>query len=86
MEMKIGLSIKLIKTEQATFTLDGGTGIDGVIEVYRNGKRVAKADYYGKDDNEILTLTLTKGTYYIKVRDRQGHASFVPYALSVKLK
>ncbi len=77
---------KAAKTEQATLTLDGGTGIDGVIEVYRNGKRIAASDYYGTDDNEVLSLTFTKGTYYIKVRDRQGHASFAPYTLSVKLK
>ena len=74
------------KTEQATLTLDAEAGIDGVIEVYRNGKRVVKSDYYGKNDNETLTLKLIKGNYYIKVRDRQGNASFNPYTLSVKLK
>ena len=73
-------------TEQATFTLNAGVGIDGVIEVYRNGKRVAKSDYYGKNDNEIVSINLTKGKYYIKVRDAQGHTSFNPYTLTVKLK
>ena len=48
------------KTEQATITLDAGNGIDGVIEVYRNGKRVAKSDYYGKNDNETLYLKINK--------------------------
>ena len=74
------------KTEQATITLDGGNGIDGVIEVYRDGKRVVKSDYYGINDNETLQLKLTKGKYYIKVSDSQGHASFDPYALTIKLK
>ncbi len=74
------------KTEQATITLDGGNGIDGVIEVYRDGKRVVKSDYYGINDNETLQLKLTKGKYYIKVRDSKGHASFDPYALTIKLK
>ena len=74
------------KTEQATFTLDGGKGIDGVIEVYRDGKRVAKSDYYGINDNETFQLKLTKGKYYIKVKDSQGHASFEPYTLTIKLK
>ena len=74
------------KTEQATITLDGGNGIDGVIEVYRDGKRVVKSDYYGINDNETLQLKLTKGKYYIKVQDSQGHASFDPYALTIKLK
>ena len=74
------------KTEQAILTLDAGQAIDGVIEVYKNGKRVAKSDYYGKDDNEVMSLKMTKGTYYIKVRDAQGHTSFNPYTLSLKLK
>lgn len=74
------------KSEQATLTLSAGNGIDGVIEVYRNGKRVAKSDYYGKNDNETFSIKLSKGTYYIKVKDRQGHASYNPYTLSVKLK
>lgn len=74
------------KTEQATITLDGGKGIDGVIEVYRDGKRIAKSDYYGINDSETFQLKLTKGKYYIKVKDSQGHASFDPYTLTIKLK
>lgn len=77
---------KATKTEQSTVTLNAGAEIDGIIEVYKNGKRVAKSDYYGQGDKEILSLKLTKGTYYIKVRDSKGHASFDPYTLSLKLK
>lgn len=77
---------KATKTEQATIKLDAGTGIDGVIEVYKNGKKVAKSDYYGKNDQEILNVKLTKGTYYFKIRDAKGYTSFTPYTLSVKLK
>lgn len=74
------------KTENATLTLDAGQQMDGVIEVFKNGKNVAKSDYYGKGDNEIMSLKMTKGTYYIKVRDAQGHTSFNPYTLSLKLQ
>lgn len=77
---------KPTKTEQATIKLDTGTGIDGVIEVYKNGKKVAKSDYYGKNDPEIFNIKLTKGTYYFKIRDAKGYTSFNPYTLSVNLK
>ncbi|MGE7622415.1 S8 family peptidase [Viridibacillus sp. NPDC096237] len=74
------------KTEQVTLTLDTSQELDGAIEVYRNGKRVAKSDIYGKGDKEILFLKMTKGTYYVKVRDSEGHASIDPYTLSLKVK
>ncbi|MEK4758747.1 S8 family peptidase [Viridibacillus sp. FSL E2-0187] len=74
------------KTEQVTLTLDASQELDGVIEVYRNGKRVAKSDIYGQGDKEILSLKMTKGTYYVKVRDGQGRASIDPYTLSLKVK
>lgn len=77
---------KSSKTNQATLTLDAGKEIDGVIEVYRNGKKVAASDIYAQGDKEILNLKLTKGTYYVKVRDQKGRASIDPYKLSLKLK
>ncbi|MBK3495759.1 S8 family serine peptidase [Viridibacillus sp. YIM B01967] len=74
------------KAEQVTLTLDTSKESDGAIEVYRNGKRVAKSDIYGKGDQEILLLKMTKGTYYVKVRDSRGRASIDPYTLSLKVK
>lgn len=74
------------KTSQGTLTLDAGKEIDGVIEVYHNGKRVAKSDIYEKGDKEILSLKLKKGTYFVKVRDSKGHASIDPYHLSLIIK
>jgi hypothetical protein len=64
-------------------TLDGGPEIDGVIEVYQNGKLMNRADYYVAGDMEVLTLNLKKGTYDIKVRDVNGNSSLTPYKLKV---
>jgi len=77
---------KATKKETATIKLAAGDEIDGVIEVYKNGKRVAKSDQYALGDAELLTLNLTKGTYYMKVRDVKGNASLNPYTLHVNLK
>lgn len=74
------------KKETATIKFAAGDEIDGVIEVYKNGKRVAKSDQYALADPELLSLNLTKGTYYIKVRDVKGNASINPYTLHVNLK
>ncbi|MFJ8263799.1 S8 family peptidase [Rummeliibacillus sp. NPDC094406] len=74
------------KANQVTFTLDAGKEIDGVIEVYRNGKKVAKSDIYEQGDKEIVSLKMKKGTYYVKVRDSKGRASIDPYKLSLKIK
>ncbi|HWI46761.1 MAG TPA: S8 family serine peptidase [Rummeliibacillus sp.] len=71
---------------QVTLTLDAGKEIDGVIEVYRNGKRVTKSDIYEQGDKEIVSLKMNKGTYYVKVRDSKGRASIDPYKLSLKIK
>ena len=77
---------KAAKKETATISFAAGDEIDGVIEVYKNGKRVAKSDLYALADPELLSLNLTKGTYYIKVRDVKGNASINPYTLDVNLK
>lgn len=79
-------SYESTKTENVTLTLDTSQESDGAIEVYRNGKRVAKSDIYGKGDQEILLLKMTKGTYHVKVRDSQGRASIDPYTLALKVK
>ncbi|MFD0050286.1 S8 family serine peptidase [Actinomycetes bacterium NPDC127524] len=74
-----------VKTQTGVITLKAGNEIDGVIEVYKNGKRVAYSDYYAQGDSEILSLNLSKGTYYIKVRDSKGNASFNQYGLTIAL-
>ncbi|MGG0657276.1 S8 family peptidase [Rummeliibacillus pycnus] len=74
------------KANQVTLSLDAGKEIDGMIEIYRNGKRVAKSDIYEQGDKEIVSLNLNKGTYYVKVRDSKGRSSIDPYKLSLKIK
>ncbi|MBQ0139568.1 MAG: S8 family serine peptidase [Kurthia sp.] len=58
--------------------------LDGVLEIYKNGKRIAKADYYGDGDSEKLVLNASKGKYYIKVTDRLKRASVESYKLTIK--
>lgn len=65
----------------ATLTLP--RDLDGVLEIYKNGKRVAKADYYGDGDTEKVTIKVTKGKYYFKVTDREKRASVNPYKLTI---
>lgn len=77
---------KSTKTSNVTLSLDAGKEIDGVIEVYQNGKRVAKSDIYSQGDKEILNLKMKKGTYYVKVRDSKGRASIDSYKLSLNIK
>lgn len=60
------------------------TSLDGVLEVYKDGKRLSKTDLYGDGDAEKLTLNASKGTYYFKVTDRLKRASIQPYTLTVK--
>lgn len=74
------------KSNQVSISLDAGKEIDGVIEIYHNGKRVVKSDIYEQGDKEIVSLKMGKGTYYVKVRDSRGRASIDPYKLSLKIK
>ena len=74
------------KEGNVTISLDAGKEIDGVIEVYQNGKRVASSDIYEKGDKEVLSLKMKKGTYYVLVRDSKGRASIDPYKLSLTVK
>ena len=64
--------------------LQGGKELDGKIEVYQKGKKVATSDRYGQNDTETLPIKLKKGTYYIKITDAYGAASITPYTLKVK--
>lgn len=75
---------KATKKGKLTVTLDVPTSLDGVLEVYKDGKRLSKTDLYGDGDAEKLTLNASKGTYYFKVTDRLKRASIQPYTLTVK--
>ncbi|MDM5340114.1 S8 family serine peptidase [Fictibacillus enclensis] len=76
----------LSKKSKVKLTLDTSLDIDGVITVYKNGKQVAKSDYYGSGDAEVLYATLGKGTYHIKVKDLNGNASVHAYKLKAEIR
>lgn len=72
------------KSGKSTVTLTIPQDLDGVLEVYKDGKRLAKSDYYGKGDAEIIILTMRKGQYDFKVTERQQQASTNHYKLTIK--
>lgn len=76
--------INFNKNFEGQILLEGGKELDGKIEVYQKGKKVAGSDRYGQNDTETLPIKLKKGTYYIKVTDAYGAASITPYTLKVK--
>ncbi|WP_455675412.1 S8 family peptidase [Pradoshia sp.] len=76
--------INFTKNFEGQIHLQGGKELDGHIEVYQKGKRIASSDRYSQNDTEILPVKLKKGTYYIKVIDANGAASITPYTLKVK--
>lgn len=73
------------QAEQVEITLDAGE-LDGVMEIYKDGKRVAKSDYYGNGDSEVILLKLSKGKYYIKVKEANGLTSITPYSVILRVK
>lgn len=75
--------LKLDKAQKVTITFSAKSEIDGLISIYQNGKRLKTANYYPEGDAEIMTMSLKKGTYYIKVKDVHGNASIDPYKLTV---
>ncbi|MFC0187297.1 S8 family serine peptidase [Fictibacillus aquaticus] len=78
------LEYKVTKTKKSTITFATPSDNDGVINLYRDGKKVASANYYVDGDDEVLNYTVRPGTYYIEVKDRYGRSSTAPYKLSIK--
>ncbi|GEK35408.1 S8 family peptidase [Kurthia sibirica] len=77
-------SLKSKYKKTVTVSLQVPDDMDGVVEIYKKGKLVKKLDSYGKGDYEIAKLTMTKGIYYFKVRDRDGNAFIHPYELEIE--
>lgn len=68
-----------------TLTFKVPADIDGKVTVYdEKGTQIASSDLYGIGDNEVLSLDLKKGSYYIKVEDTFGNASAEPYEILIK--
>lgn len=67
------------------FSLQTEKALDGVIRIIdTKGKTVETLDLYGAEDDEIGTVELDKGTYYIEVSELYGKASTQPYTLELK--
>lgn len=76
----------LDRNRSGVIKLESPLEIDGKIEIYQDGKRIAAADFYPEGDVEVLSTSLKKGTYYIKVSSKFGYASLSPYKLRVYMK
>lgn len=77
--------LKIEREKNYTLSMEVPSDIDGKVSIYNSkGAQVAVSDYYGKGDDEVLSMTLKKGDYYIKVEDAFGNASTNPYKLIVK--
>ncbi|OES45055.1 S8 family peptidase [Domibacillus iocasae] len=77
--------LKMIKEGTVAFSFSAGKNLDGVMEIYNaKGALVASFDRYGKDDEELASLKLPKGNYYIELSEANGTASTTPYELIVK--
>ncbi|MDZ5471910.1 S8 family serine peptidase [Bacillus sp. 31A1R] len=76
--------LELDKSRKVKFTLTASGEIDGVISVYQNGKNLKTSNYYRSGDAEVMTLSLKKGKYYIKIKDEFGNASINPYTLTIE--
>ncbi|AOV08770.1 S8 family peptidase [Sporosarcina ureilytica] len=72
---------------KATLTLKAGPGLDGIMKVYNEkGVLVGNFDYYGAGDDEIGTLTVSEGKYYVEVSEAVNTPSVTPYDLSISIK
>lgn len=74
------------KNSKGQIEFSAGVEVDGEISLYKNGKLIARSNYYASGDEEVLPFNLTKGIYHIKVRDAFGNTTINPYTLSVRLK
>lgn len=66
--------------------LEGSIETDGKIDLYQNGKLISSADFYPEGDAEVLSTSLKKGTYQVKITDFHGSSSIKPYKLKVYMK
>jgi cell wall-associated protease len=76
----------LDRNRSGVIKLESPLEIDGQIEIYRDGKRINSADFYPEGDAEVLSTSLKKGTYYIKVSSKFGYTSLSSYKLKVYMK
>jgi cell wall-associated protease len=76
----------LDRDRSGVIKLESPIEIDGKIELYQNGKRIHTADFYPEGDPEVLSTSLKKGTYHIKVTSKFGYASLSSYKLKVYMK
>ncbi|MEN8701913.1 S8 family serine peptidase [Bacillus infantis] len=67
-----------------SISLTASQEIDGVIELYQNGKKIASSDLYQAGDAETLRITLAKGQYWVKVKEALNQASAEPYELKIQ--
>ncbi|MBL4954089.1 S8 family serine peptidase [Neobacillus sp. YIM B02564] len=64
-------------------SFESGNEVDGVISLYKNGKLISKADYYGAGQAEMMRVQLKKGKYHIKVKDVFGNSTIKPYTIKI---
>lgn len=64
-------------------SFESGNEVDGVISLYKNGKLISKADYYGAGQTEMMRVQLKKGKYHIKVKDVFGNSTIKPYTIKI---
>ncbi|MBM7704001.1 S8 family serine peptidase [Metabacillus iocasae] len=68
-----------------TFTFQTPVELDGVVTVYNaKGQVVKKLDHYMMGDQEIDTLSLEKGKYFVEVKDADLRSSSNPYTLTIQ--
>ena len=68
-----------------TFALEMPKVLDGVVTIYdQDGKVVKVIDEYYIGDNEVHTLNLKKGKYFVEVKDYSVRSSTESYNLSIK--
>ncbi|MET1029357.1 S8 family peptidase [Domibacillus tundrae] len=77
--------LNMAKEGTVSFTFTAGSNLDGVMEIYNSkGALVSSFDRYGKNDEELATLKLPKGKYFIELSEANGMASTASYELIVK--